>query len=58
MLMFNIKMLIFTSSPVTGSMSVLVLYWSWTGYNKYVSKENPEYNEEVSDVLKKNLIKL
>ncbi|XP_023334546.1 uncharacterized protein LOC111706027 [Eurytemora carolleeae] len=34
----------------TGSMSVLVLYWSWTGYNKYVSKENPEYNEEVEEV--------
>ena len=28
----------------------MVLYWSWAGYNKYVSTENPEYNEEVSTV--------
>ncbi len=32
---------------ITGSMSVLVLYWSWSAYTSYVQLEQPAYNEEV-----------
>ena len=32
---------------ITGSMAVLVLYWSWSAYTSYVQLEQPAYNEEV-----------
>jgi hypothetical protein len=37
-------LVVFTS----GSLAVLVLYWSWAAYNKYVSSDYLEYSQEVS----------
>ena len=37
-------LVVFTS----GSLAVLILYWSWAAYNKYVSTDYSEYSQEVS----------
>ncbi len=37
-------LVVFTS----GSLAVLILYWSWAAYNKYVSMDHHEFGEKVS----------
>ena len=37
-------LVVFTS----GSLAVLILYWSWAVYNKYVSTEQQEFGQQVN----------
>ena len=36
-------LVVFTS----GSLAVLIIYWSWAVYNKYVSTDHQEFGEKV-----------
>lgn len=35
----------------TGSMCVLILYWSWAAYTGYVELEQPAYSDEVENLM-------
>jgi len=35
----------------TGSILVIILYWSWTAYTSYVQLEQPAYYKEAEDIL-------